>query len=314
MTTSAKALAALLLLAIPAYGQEVKPPTKETQPAETAAPKASLNQDETAIAAAIESYVIAFNKGDAETLAAHWTPEGTFTPPGGETLIGRKALQESFAAYFAENKEAKIELLETAVTQVSPSVAKEAGVARVIVPGGEPSDTTYTAIHVKTSEGWKIDSIAEQAPAALPPSHYEELQALEWMVGRWVDADEASSIESTTQWTKNRNFLTTSFKVVVDGQVEFEGTQVIGWDPYAQTIRSWVFDSDGGFGAGRWTNQGNLWTVQTINVLSDGRRGSATHIYESIDDNTMRFESIGRQVDGELMPSIPPVTVTRVAE
>ncbi len=58
------------------------------------------------------------------------------------------------------------------------------------------------------------------------------------------------------------------------------GSQIIGWDPYAQTIRSWLFDSDGGFGVGRWTPAGNRWTVKTLSVLPDGRRGSATNIYE----------------------------------
>ncbi|MCC9609143.1 nuclear transport factor 2 family protein [Blastopirellula sp. JC732] len=325
MTRSARILLALLLLSTPVYAQDAAPTAKPAteaakpdKPADAAsaevAEKAPVSEDETAILAAIESYVIAFNKGDAATLASHWTPEGVFTTPSGETLKGRKALTDSFAAYFSENKEAKIELLETAVSLVSPSVANEVGIARVIVPGGEPTDTTYAAIHVKTSEGWKIDSIAEQEPEELAPTHYDQLKELEWMVGQWVDADENSSIESTTQWTKNRNFITTSFKVTIEGVVEFEGTQIIGWDPYAQTIRSWLFDSDGGFGAGRWTNQGDRWTVQTINVLSDGRRGTATNIYEKIDENTMRFESIGRQVDGELMPSIEPVTVTRVVE
>jgi hypothetical protein len=95
--------------------------------------------------------------------------------------------------------------------------------------------------------------------------------------------------------------------------VDFEGSQIIGWDPHSQTIRSWLFDSDGGFGVGRWSGAGDRWTVQSLNVLPDGRRASATNIYERLDENTVRFRSIGRQVDGELLPNIEPVTVTRAA-
>ncbi|UUO05124.1 nuclear transport factor 2 family protein [Blastopirellula sp. J2-11] len=331
MTTTARSLIALLLFTAPACAQVTapsaaqpakpkvveakpeKPPEKATTEEAETEQAAPPSEAETAIAAAIQSYVIAFNKGDAEALAAHWTPEGEFATPAGDILQGRKALQEDFAAYFSANQEAKIELLETQITLVSPSVASEVGVARVIVPDQEPSDTMYEAVHVKTTEGWKIDRVSEQAPPPLPPSNYAHLQELEWLVGRWIDADETSSIESNVQWTKNRNFITQSFKVSIGDRVDFEGTQIIGWDPYAQTIRSWTFDSDGGFGAGRWTNQGNRWTVQSLNVLPDGRRGSSTSIYEIVDENSLQFQSVGRQVDGELMPSIEPTTVVRVS-
>jgi hypothetical protein len=37
-------------------------------------------------------------------------------------------------------------------------------------------------------------------------------------------------------------------------------------------------------------------------------------IYDVLDENTVRFRSIGRQVDGELMPNIEPITVVRAAE
>ena len=35
--------------------------------------------------------------------------------------------------------------------------------------------------------------------------------------------------------------------------------QVIGWDPAAKQVRSWVFDSGGGIGEGIWTKQGDKW-------------------------------------------------------
>ena len=43
---------------------------------------------------------------------------------------------------------------------------------------------------------------------------------------------------------------------------DLEGTQVIGWDPAAGTIRSWMFDSDGGFGEGTWSKKDNSWIVK----------------------------------------------------
>ena len=131
------------------------------------------------------------------------------------------------------------------------------------------------------------------------------------MLGTWTSADDDSSIETTCSWTRNRNFLTRSFRVNIDGFVDFEGTQVIGWDPANQTIRSWMFDSDGGFAVGRWSGEGGRWTVQALSVLPDGRRASSTNVYELIEDGKVRFRSVGREVDGELLPNVGPVEVVR---
>ena len=49
-------------------------------------------------------------------------------------------------------------------------------------------------------------------------------------------------------------------------------------------------------------------------MLADGRRASATQIYDVLEDGKVRFQSIGRQVEGELLPNIGPVEVVRSAE
>ncbi len=179
------------------------------------------------------------------------------------------------------------------------------------MPEQEPTETTYEAIHIKSADGWRVDRVREHEVATPPNSNYENLRSLEWMIGRWVDTDEDTTIETVCRWTTNQNFLVRSFKVFVQDEVDFAGTQIIGWDPHLQAIRSWMFDSDGGFGVGRWTGQDNRWTVNTLNVTPDGRRASSTNIYELLDDETLRFQSIGRQVDGELLPNVGPVTVVR---
>ena len=271
------------------------------------------NVNQMAIQKAIDSYVAAFNKADAKALADHWTDSGQLVTPGGKTLQGHSELEKEFAAYFADTKNAKLELAGTTINLLSPNVALENGTARVLVPQQEPSETQYEAIHVKKSTGWKIDSVREEIAPAPPPTHYEQLEKLEWMIGQWVDADDHSTVEVNCRWTSNRNFLVRSFKVLIKDRLDLEGTQVIGWDPAAQTIRSWMFDSDGGFGVGRWNRDGNRWTVQTLNILSDGRRASATNLYEVVDEKTVRFQSIGRQVGGELLPNIATVNLVRTA-
>jgi ketosteroid isomerase-like protein len=280
--------------------------------------------DLAAIRTAIASYVAAFNRGDAPGLAGHWTAEGEFFLADGSQLQGHEALQQDFAAYFQQSPGARLELLETALQAVSPTEVTETGVARVQRGNDAPAhDSHYQAVHVKTPQGWKIRTVREQDD--LPesdlaqsggeelgeqPTHYPQLQPLEWMVGTWVD--EGANVETTCRWTSNKNFLMHSFRAELPGGADFEGTQVIGWDPREATLRSWMFDSDGGFAVGRWTSEEGRWRVQMLSVLPDGRQASATNVYEQLENDQLGFRSIGRQVDGELLPDIPLVKMSRI--
>ncbi|WP_158545390.1 YybH family protein [Bremerella cremea] len=296
-----------------AWSQEAEQ-TSPAKPAseEVVSDEVALNEDEIAIFQAIDSYTAAFNKGDAQALADHWTDDGEYVSPDGKVLKGKDALVKDYLSYFQETPGAKLEVRDTHVKMISPRVATETGVAVVMVADQDPSETTYEAIHVKTPAGWRIDSIKEVVAPLPAPTHYQQLQGLEWMIGTWVDnAEENASVETTGRWTTNRNFLVRTFRVFIQDQVDFEGTQVIGWDPSLGVIRSWTFDSDGGFAAGRWSQSGNRWTVQSLSILPDGRQASSTNIYDLIDENTVEFHSIGRQVAGELLPNIETLTIIR---
>ncbi len=301
----------VVLLTAPVVAQE---PNAKPLISVTASGDTADSDGVVAIRKAIDSYVAAFNARDAKALAAHFTEHGEMFTPDGDRIRGRAAIERNFSVDFERTKQAKLELLTVEVEILAPTVAVETGTARVIAPDAEPSDTRYKAVHVKTADGWKLDSVREEEPPAAAPSHFENLQALQWMIGRWTDASGIANVESSCRWTTNRNFIVQSFKVFVKDQVDFEGTQVIGWDPAAQTIRSWTFDSDGGFGAGRWSQEGTRWTIQTLNVLPDGRRGSSTNIYEVVDEETVQYRSIGRQIEGELLPSLGPVKLVRTAQ
>lgn len=260
----------------------------------------------------ITGYVAAFDRGDADAIAGFWSEQGEFVTPAGETLVGRAAISAKFKEWFSASGNGKLELVDPQVEIQSPGVAIETGIARVTSPGSEPVETGYRAVLVKSAEGWKIDRVSEAELEPAAPSSFDRLQQLEWMVGQWSSLSESQVVEAGCRWTANRNFLVQSYRVTpADGEL-FEVTQVIGWDPDAGSIRSWTFDSDGGFGAGRWSGGNGRWTCQSLGILPDGRRGTATHIYEQVDANSLRFSSIGRQVDGELLPDVEPAVMTRV--
>ena len=155
-----------------------------------------------------------------------------------------------------------------------------------------------------------LESVREtDLPAA--PSNYDYLKPLEWMVGEWVDEDEEGRVETRVEWTKNKNFLMRSFNVQIEGRIELEGTQVIGWDAAEGRIRSWVFDSDGGFGQSTWTQEGDRWISNVKATLPDGRTAASVYIMTKLDDDSFTWKSVSREVGGEILPNVDPVTVVR---
>ncbi len=269
------------------------------------------NDDEKAIRGAVASYVAAFNRGDAGAVARHWSQHGEWVSPSGERFKGREAIKSELEAYFDETAgRQRIEVFNPKVRLLAPTVAVEEGLARVTRPGEPPEETSYIAIHVKGNEGWKLESVRETLIAS-PASNYEYLQELEWMIGAWVDQGEEGVVETTCAWTMNKNFMTRSFAVRIEDRVEMQGTQVIGWDAARQQIRSWVFDSEGGFAEGVWTRQENRWIVKASHVLQGGEKASSMNIITYVDDDTFTWQSIGREIDGRLMPNVEPVTVVR---
>jgi len=267
--------------------------------------------DEAAIRKAVEAYAAAFNQGDAKALAALWAPEAVYTNPfSGDEVVGREAIEKQFTAIFAEAKGSKLEASTVSIGFVSPNVAVEQGTAKVIRPDQEPEESQYSAVYVKRDGQWLLDRVTEEnMPVVI--SHYEHLKDLEWMVGSWVDQNDEATVITECQWTRNNNFMTRSFTVQVGDQIDMAGMQIIGWDPTEKKIRSWVFDSDGGFGQATWSKKGNSWHVHQAGVLPDGRKSSAVNIITYIDDRTCTLQSVNRTVDGELLPNVSEVQLTK---
>lgn len=269
------------------------------------------DKEEAAIRQAVDSYVAAFNQGDAGALAALWSPEAVYTSPlSGEQAVGREAIEKQFARAFAASKGAKLEAKTESIRFVSPNVAIEQGTAKVLSPTGEAEETEYSAVYTKRDGKWLLDRVTEEElPVAR--SNYKHLKDLEWMVGTWLDQDEQSSIETTCHWAKNQNFLIRSFSVSIRDRISLSGLQIIGWDPAAKKIRSWIFDSDGGFGEGTWSKQGPAWHVQSVGTRADGQKASSVHIIKMLNNDQFIWQIVNGQVGDDLVPNTDEVLVVR---
>lgn len=89
------------------------------------------------------------------------------------------------------------------------------------------------------------------------------------------------------------------------------GMQVIAWDQSKQAIRSWTFDSDGGFGEDTWTQSGTRYTIRAKYTLPDGGIASAINVFTFVEDNKCTWKSVSREIDGELQPDTDEVVLVR---
>lgn len=270
-----------------------------------------VSDDEKAVTALITGYVDAMNRADAAAAASHWSSTGEWINPLGERVSGPAEIEKALAAMFTAGEGPKIELQDVEVRFLAPTVATEEGNAIVVRAGDAPVKSTYISILVKSDAGWKIESIRE---TKIPErdSHYQHLKELEWMVGSWEDKVEDSVVETNCNWTSNKNFLLRTYRAKVGDEIEHEGTQIVGWDPVKNQIRSWVFDSDGGFGQGLWKRTGKTWSVDATYQGWDGGQASSTNRFTYIDSSTFTYESVDRKIDGKALPDVSPLKITRV--
>jgi len=288
------ALIGLLLAAQPALSAET----------------AKVSDAEQQIRAALKSYVEVFNRGDAAAVAAFWSKTGQYTAPDGEKVTGREAIHEAFAELFAKNKGLRLKVEPPSIRFLGPDVAIEEGVAALTREGELPQWKRYAATHVREDAAWKLKGVREIEPQ-VAPSHYEQLKDLAWLAGDWADEDKDATVRTTVRLSRNGNFLTRSFAAEIGGQIDLEGIQIIGFDPSRGKIRSWLFDSDGSFGGGLWTRDGNRWTVQSVQVLADGRKGKSTRVITHVDDDTFTLKIVDREVDGKSLPDVEEVKIVR---
>jgi uncharacterized protein (TIGR02246 family) len=270
------------------------------------------SSDEAAIRKAAASYVQAFNARDAKALADHWSPDAVYLNRStGEEVVGRAAISEQFTALFNEQSGLKLEVNVASVQFVSPNVAIEQGTTKLLSPNAEPEEIEYSAVNVKRDGKWLLDRVTDKSKE-VAPSHYEQLKVLEWMVGSWTAdaANTGADVALDCNWTKNRNFLTRSFKISI-GNDSFSGMQIIGWDAAAKTIRSWTFDANGTFSEATWQQRGGRWFIRNRGTLPDGSSAAMINVMKPVDENSFTWQTIERTAGSELLPNIDEILIVR---
>ena len=219
------------------------------------------------IRASADTFTKAFNAGDAKAVAALWITDGTETDEQGETFKGRQAIEGEYAKLFKAHPDARIQIEVHSIDLPAPNVAVEDGVATVVTKSTPPSASRYTAVHVLQNGQWLMANVHE-SPADLKTGA-SSLQALEWLVGRWQAKSDDIVAESDIHWLSDKTFLERVYTVRKNGAVVSSGKQIIGWDPQEGQIRSWSFDSSGGYGTGLWSQTADGWQIDHTGTLLD---------------------------------------------
>ena len=290
--------------ALRSAGNTVQPASK---PAADAAEKA--DPDHEAILQHAKAFLTVYNKHDAKSAAMYFAPDAEMIELDGDVVRGRKAIQEAFAAGFKANPKGKISIAVDSVRRVAPTVMIEQGRLTTYPDGKNPShDSRYQVVHVKTGGKWLMAHVRTLDVEAI--SHHEHLKDLEWMIGHWVDEAEGSVTETTCEWSKDKNWLLRKFTVKIDDQPAMHGVQRIGYDPLTKQIKSWVFDSRGGYVEGLWSNVGDHWVSKARGVSADGTVVTSTNQFSYLGKDRMRWVSVHRMAGDRHLPDVV-VTVTR---
>ena len=267
--------------------------------------------DEAAVRETLAEYVDVLNPKTAEKVAGFWTEKGTHTDrETGERTEGRDAIQADMTEVLKEGSNFKLSATIDQIRLITADVASVEGETTVVLSDAEPIVSKYTAILVHQGDKWLLDTV-EEMPLPQPASPADALKELEWLVGEWVDDSGDVKVATTFRWTANQAFLLRSFEVETKDGISMAGTQVIGWDPRGQQIRSWSFNSDGSFGESTWARNGDSWLSKSAQTLASGEVASGTYVMERLDDDSFTIQLVGYDVGGEPQPTGPAVKVIR---
>lgn len=231
------------------------------------------------VRAAGEQFAQAFQRGKAAEVAAFFTPQGELIDEEGSLFQGGEQITALLTQYFERFPSAKLKVEPEAIRLVGESVALEDGVRTITAGNDAKARLRYSSVWSKSKDGrWLLASIREFADDPLPTPR-DRLQPLAWLVGEWVNEGSESVVKLSYRWSDEGNFLLGTLEFTSEGKSTLKSTHRIGWDPLAGKVRSWLFDADGGFSEGQWTQVDDAWVIKSSSVNPDGSSGNATLTY-----------------------------------
>jgi uncharacterized protein (TIGR02246 family) len=284
-------------------GDKAAAKRKKTDPA--AAKKDTRNADRAGIQSQREGFLKAFESGDGDRVASFWTADGELIGDDGSVYRGRAAIAKAYRELFSTKEKRQAEIQTESLRFPSQDTAIEEGYFKVRVAKGEPTVSRYSILHVRESGKWLMAVVREW------PTETVSLRDLEWLIGTWVAQRDDAEVHTTYEWMWDKSFIRVRFTIRQKDR-ELKGFQMIGKDAVSGALRSWTFESGGGFGEATWSRDGKKWVLDSAGRLSDGSTLAATNLLTPLDQDTFSWQSVRRSIDGEEVDDLPPIKVTRL--
>lgn len=269
------------------------------------------NPDAGAIDQSMAAYTKAYNAADIDAIGALWTDDCDFVDHRGRRYSGRDEVKALFRKALVDGRGYQIKMTVNARRFLKPDLAMDDGVLELSEPSGEKETGRYVTLWAKVDGKWLIQSVRDMpSDPQTKASGQNPLTDLQFLVGEWTQDGSEGSVTVSCDWKTPGKFLVQNYKVT-SSEGSFEVTVWIGWDPIERKIRSWYFDSNGGFGDATWLQRGTTWRAATFGVLPDGQTSTSTAEWSPGDNGTLVWKSTGVEVEGQPIPDTE-VTYTRV--
>ncbi|WP_254510434.1 YybH family protein [Anatilimnocola floriformis] len=293
-----------------------KPEPKPEKKVDKKPEKVAAKETEHApILKAIDAFGDAFNSHNAAKTAACWASDAIYTDrSSGDRITGREDIQAAYADIFKRRPKVELSATIHSIRMITADVAQVEATVTVRDKGDDDAVATdFSAIFKQVKGTWLLDSGVE-TELDHAATIQDNLEELDWLVGEWHDegTTDGLKVRNVFRWNSKRTFLIRSYHVEEGDEVVRQGTQIIGWDPVNERIRSWIFGSEGGFGEGFWVSEEDGWLATLSGTMPDGSSAIVTQVFKKTGENSMTSQLVGAEIDGELQPAKPVVKMKRI--
>ncbi len=250
-----------------------------------------------------ESCRQALQAEDAEAYSRCFTSDAEYVNERDEVYRGRNAIRSMAASFFRTMPGIRVAAEPLRFRTIGDDVACEETIVTLHSGDGAVlSRSRYSIVCVRRDEGWLIADLKKrELPAAVALSPREQLESLSWLVGDWVEETDEAKIKSSCRWSDDGPYLIQKF-TVRDGEGNTStSTQRIAWDPLLRKVRSWFWDSAGGYGGAIWSATTDGWVLQARSVAVDGTVRTGMHYVHRDGEDASRWEAKARIVGDVLV-------------
>lgn len=258
----------------------------------------------------VQNYTETWHKHDAKAIAAMYTEDARYEDENGEVTQGRAAIEERATESQAAMKDANLTVDLESARLLGKDVLLIRG-STTLRQDGEESYSSFSATLTRSGENWLIADIEEKSLEATTVGE-DELAKLSGLVGTWRPEGEDAKFESTVKMSLNGSFLTRKTKSLGEDEDGFTSVEIIGYDPVNDCLKSWFFDSEGGFGEGFWREDEDKWVVHRKVTMPDGGTFSSEYHVSWEDDDHLIVETVSKSLNGQVLPNTEPFKISRV--